>query len=290
MSETPVSGTEKQPLSIPSRIPYLDYGGQGKTIHFAHANGYNPGCYRQLASYLVADYHVLGMALRPLWPDSKPAGLQRWRDMVPDLFAFFEQHRLPRLIGAGHSLGSVLTLMAALAQPERFERLILIDPVVQSPSFLAEFWTADGQSTGADHPLAQIARRRRDHWPDRATAFAHLRPKPIFAGLSDEALADYLEMGLRPDGDEVTLAFSREWEAWIYQHDPHEIWSLLPQVQPPMLIIYAEHSGIITAETVARIRDLRPQTELIMLPNCGHLLPMEQPATVAELMLDWLKD
>jgi pimeloyl-ACP methyl ester carboxylesterase len=290
MSEAPAASASQQPQPIPARIPYLDYGGRGETIHFAHANGYNPGCYRQLASHLVTDYHVLGMALRPLWAGSAPAGLHRWHDMVPDLFAFFEQQNLPSLIGAGHSLGSVLTLMAAAEQPERFERLILIDPVFQSPEFLAQFWTASGQRTGADHPLAQIARRRRDRWPDRATAFTHLRPKPIFAGLSDDALSDYLDLGLRPDGDEVTLAFSRDWEAWIYQRDPYEIWSLLPQVQPPMLIIYAEHSGIITADIVARIRNLRPQTELVMLPDCGHLLPMEKPAAVAEIMLDWLKD
>ena len=57
-------------------IPFIDHGGMGQPLHFLHANGYPPACYEPLFDLLRSQYHVFGMTLRPLWPDSKPEELR----------------------------------------------------------------------------------------------------------------------------------------------------------------------------------------------------------------------
>ena len=62
-----------------------------------------------------------------------------------------------------------------------------------------------------------IARRRQDQWASRDAAFAHLRPKRVFAGLSDEALQDIVQDGLVKTDRDVRLACPKAWEARVYE-------------------------------------------------------------------------
>ena len=55
-------------------LPPIDFCGHGPTLHLAHANGFPPGTYRQLANALTSDYHVIALPSRALWPGSRQAG------------------------------------------------------------------------------------------------------------------------------------------------------------------------------------------------------------------------
>ncbi|MEJ2746327.1 MAG: alpha/beta hydrolase, partial [Anaerolineae bacterium] len=106
-------------------IPFVDFGGAGMTIHFAHANAYPPGCYRQFLEALLSHYRVLAIEQRPLWPRSDPQELSSWELLADDLIRFFEQAGLEEVIGVGHSLGGVATMYAAVKRPSLFRKLIL---------------------------------------------------------------------------------------------------------------------------------------------------------------------
>ena len=54
------------------QIPFTDYGGDGRILHFAHANGYPPEAYKPLLEKLSNKYHLLAMRMRPLWHNSDP--------------------------------------------------------------------------------------------------------------------------------------------------------------------------------------------------------------------------
>ena len=54
-------------LHIANSEGWLDWGGTGPTLHFAHANGLPPATYRVLFERLRERHRVVSMEARPLW-------------------------------------------------------------------------------------------------------------------------------------------------------------------------------------------------------------------------------
>src|SRR6476660_6597427 len=97
-----------------SPIPFFDLASSaGLPLHFLHANGYPPECYRPFLERLQTQYHVFGMLLRPLWPNSNPNEIQDWNPFSDDLLEFLTPPRPTPVIGVGHSIGAIVTLRAA---------------------------------------------------------------------------------------------------------------------------------------------------------------------------------
>ena len=272
-------------------IPYLELGqGQGR-LHFAHANGYPPAAYMALFDHLKTDFHLHGWHGRPLWPESQPADVRDWRIFRQDMLNFFDQFEPDGAgwIGAGHSLGAHSTLMAALARPNLFSHLILIDP----PLFLP--WQSWGWSLISRlglamrlHPLTKGALRRRSTFSSRQAMYENYRGKRVFQKISDEALGHYVDSLVNESSDEqVTLKFTPAWEAQVYatgmRYDRH-IWRALHTLVPTLTLIRPEYHATFSNESVALLKKKLPQAEVITVPESTHLVPLEQPATIADLI------
>lgn len=269
------------------QIPFIDFGGAGPLLHFAHANAYPPGCYRQFIEALMPHYRVLAIEQRPLWPHSRPEELDSWELLADDLIRFFEQEGPENVIGVGHSLGGVATLYAAVKRPSLFRQLILIEPVFLMPELLK--MAAANPDAAYQMPLVQGALRRRDRWPSRQDAFERFRPKPVFRRFSDEALWDYVNHAACEDGSgEFVLAFPREWEARIYAHPPQHVWEHLPQVTQPTLAIRAAESDTVVPAAWQLWQELQPAATFVEIPDTGHMLTMERPSLVAQTILHHL--
>ena len=89
-------------------------------IHLAHANGFPPSTYQKALQPLLAHYHVISFTVRPMWGDTPPEWLKHWSQMADDLLEGLKGMGAQKVIGLGHSLGGVLTLYAAVKQPELF--------------------------------------------------------------------------------------------------------------------------------------------------------------------------
>lgn len=270
------------------RIPIVDFDGQGPPLHFAHANTYPPRCYRQLLEPLAADFRVWAIEQRPLWPGQSPQQLQSWDLFAADLIRALEQYGVAPIIGAGHSLGAAITMMAAVERPSLFSALVLIEPVLLPPALLdaARAYPEQAENT----PMVQRARKRRDRWPRRRHAFEHFREKKVFAALSDDALWDYVNHGLQEtDEGHVTLRFPRAWEAQIYARVPLDIWQVVPQIETPTLAIRGARSDTLGDEAWQRWQALQPSAHFVELQDAGHLVPLELPRRLATLVHDFLK-
>ena len=143
---------------------YLDFGGAGAALHLAPANGFPPEAYQPLADALAPQMRVLGYRPRPLWPGSDPERVQSWRELAIDMLADMARRGEAPLIGAGHSLGGIMTLYAALLRPDLFRGLVLIDPVVFPRRMLLMLWAM--RQIGQHHrsPIVRGAARRRKGW------------------------------------------------------------------------------------------------------------------------------
>ncbi len=274
-------------------IPFLILNGDGPPLHFAHANGYPPECYRPLLARLSAHYHITAMYQRPLWPEARPEEIADWHPLSDDLLRFLDEQKTGPLIGVGHSLGGIVTLRAALRQPERFQALVLIDPVLFPPAMIAAMRLV--RTLGLSyrlHPLVQGALRRRRVFESRAGLLKGYRRKSIFRYMSDASLEAYVE-GLtrpRPDG-QYELVYSPEWEARIYVtgvwHDT-DIWRGLPKLQIPLLIIRGAETDTFWASTARLVKQKLPPAQIVTIENATHLVPLEQPEKVARIITEFL--
>ncbi|MBC7958158.1 MAG: alpha/beta fold hydrolase [Cytophagales bacterium] len=248
-------------------------------LFFAHANGFTPEAYRQLLQPLRSDYAVEAPALKPLRTGNMPAG--SWHEIAADLGEMLDASAAAT-VGVGHSLGAVALLMAAAAQPKRFQHLVLIEP----PAIAA--WAAvllrhAPASIRQKSPLARAARRRADRWATFEEALAQERSRRWFARVPDAVLSDVLEHGLREEGGAWRLSFHKEWEARLYE-TPTSVWPLLKQPLPPITLLRGAHSAVLGAAAAARWRLMRPQDRVIEVANSGHLLPLELPQQVAAVI------
>lgn len=269
-------------------IPFLDFGGDGPLLHFAHANAYPPGCYRQFLAPFLADYHVLAVRHRPLWPGSRPEELTGWQVITDDLIRFCEQENLRGVVGVGHSLGAVATMTAAVQRPELFRALALVEPVFLPPQILQ--LAAAYPEEAAKRPFVLRALNRRDRWESRQAAFDRFRKKAVFDRWSDEALWDYVNYGTHEEDGAVVLSYPREWEGRIYARPPQAVWEHLPQVRQPTLALRAAESDTIFPEAWQLWQAVQPDAAFVEMPEVGHMMPMERPLLVAETILNWLKE
>jgi pimeloyl-ACP methyl ester carboxylesterase len=267
-------------------IPFDDFGGQGPLrLHFAHANGFTPGAYRQFLTALSDTFRVLAMRQRPLWPGSRPEDAGSAQVLLDDLVRFLDQEQLEGVIGVGHSMGAVLTMLAARQRPQLFRALVLIEPVLLLPDLLQALNAYPPLIPWDEIPVVKTALNRRERWPSYDEAFAHFRTKPVFAGWSDDALWDYVHHGWqRGRSGEVEMVYTAAWEAHVYTLMLIDVWQHLAEVELPVLALRAAQSDSLAPEAWDLWRRLRPDAVFAEVPATTHLLTMERPRVVAELI------
>ena len=275
-------------------IPNFDYGGEGTPLHFLHANGYPPECYRPLLELLQTQYHVFGMKLRPLWPDAKIEDTNDWHPFSDDLLRFLTTGGLGPAIGVGHSIGGIVTLRAALRDPSKFRALVLLDPVLFPPSRLIAWNMARATGLGEKaHPLIAGAKRRRRTFDDLESVFRGYRSRSIFRYVSDENLQIYIQ-GItqqKQDGS-YELVYSPEWESHIYLTGlrDFDLWRELSKLEVPTLIIRGAETDTFLPNAANLVKKKQPKVKIETLERSTHILPIEHPQKVFEIMNEFLKE
>ncbi len=268
-------------------IPYLDFGGNGRILHFAHPNAYPPAGFRQFLQPLTAQFHVYAVAHRPLWPGAQPEEMTDWTVIADDLIRFFDQMGWQQVIGVGHSLGGVATLYAAVSRPDLFSHLILIEPVFLPPQILQ--MVAQNPDAGVFHSMVAGALKRRTHWESREAAFVRFRRKAVFNRFTDEALWDYVNSSTRETADgAVELVYPREWEARFYSMPPQGVWEAISKITHPTLAIRAEASDTLFPQAWQLWQEVQPNATFVEVPDWGHMLTLERPSHVAQIVLNYL--
>ncbi|MDP1546109.1 MAG: alpha/beta hydrolase, partial [Anaerolineales bacterium] len=258
-------------------IPHFDLGGDGTPLHFLHANGYPPECYTSLFEHLQNQYHVFGMKLRPLWGDANREDLQDWHPYSDDLLRFLSDFGTAPVIGVGHSIGGIVTLRAAMRDPQKFRALILLDPVFFVPPFLTmwNFIRAVGLGEKT-HPLISAAKKRRSQFDNLDVLFRSYRTKPVFRYMSDESLKGYIAGITKPKADGgYELAYTPEWETHIYLTGlrDHDLWRGLPKLDVPTLIIRGDETDTFLPNAERLVKKKNPKITIHTLKKATHILP-----------------
>ena len=258
----------------------------GETVVMAHATGFHARCWDATVAALGAGYRVIAVDQRGHGRSGK-IGPFRWDGFGADLVELLEQLEVLDAIGVGHSMGGHAMVQAAARLPERFGRLVLIDPVIMDPQAY-EGWADDRPfESPEEHP---VARRRADFgsWEDM---FERFRDRHPFRLWREDVLRDYCRYGVlrKPNGGGCTLACPPIVESSIYLESGgtgiHDAVGLLPH---PVLVVRAKRREIRQGEmdfshspTWPGLADAFPRGRDVYRPDLSHFIPMQEPELVA---------
>lgn len=268
-------------------IPFIDFGGMGAPLHFLHANGYPPACYKPLLELLTTQYHTFGMLLRPLWPNSNPQEIRDWNLFSDDLLLFLHEQKADRVIGMGHSIGAIVTLRAALKEPSRFRALVLMDPVLFPRYFMLEWNLVRVFGLGHRlHPKIEGALKRRREFSDLERVFSGYRRREVFRYFSDENLRILIKGMTKPGAGGYELTYSPEWEARIHYTGvwrDWDLWARISRLEIPTLIIRGAETDTFWVSTARMVRKKNRRIKIVDLEKSTHLLPLERPREVFDI-------
>ena len=233
-------------------------------------------------------FEFFGQRGRVIAYDQIPYGLSEklvpgdWNDRNPysptaaidQLFLFLDELDVERIILVGNSYGGALALQAALVHPERVEALILVDAAVYVEEEMPA-WLFD---------LPQMRRLG-----------------PLFARQLGQSEAFIRQTYLDPDQIseermELTTIMTKveEWDMayWgylqIWGADTPDYITQIPEIQQPVLVISGDSDAIIPVSDSQKLHSELPNSELVILPSCGHVPQEECPDIFERAVSAWL--
>jgi pimeloyl-ACP methyl ester carboxylesterase len=178
-------------------------------------------------------------------------------DMADDVIHLLDYLGIKKAVIVGHSMGGYITLAIAKSYPDRLLGLGLISTQVLPDTYERKQSryqaAAQVEELGLEPLIKSMAEKLTSNESLREVLLKLMRRQPktgILCAL--KALAE------RPDQT-----------------------STLRLLQKPVVIIHGELDILIPVNRAQEMKDLKPDSVLVMLPNAGHMPMMENPAETA---------
>ncbi len=260
-------------------IKYLHYAGEGPTLIMLHATGFSPWLWHPIARALSGEYRIIAPFLSHHRTASPEEGIS-WQVLADDLYQLCRKLDLDKPLLVGHSMGGTIITLAEACHGPLADRIILIEPIYL-PSWLYETEVSPEQ-----HPMAGKALQRRNYWQDTTEARNYLYSRSFFKSWDEEVLELYLSRCMVPgENGGLTLDCHPRTEAALFMGGlKKNPWPLLPEVSCPVLIIEGGQSENKSEIDLSKAASLFPNAHHHQVDEAGHLIPMENPAVIEELI------
>ncbi len=237
-----------------------------------------------VAPLLVArGYIVTALDQRGHGESDKPDTGYDFDTIVADDFAAVRQLSIVRPIVVGHSWGALVALQFAAVHPEQTTALVMVDGGVGQLS-LRPGWSRE-------QAMKDLAPPRFAGTP-RATFLSYVRSGPLGQQWTPQLEDIMLHIVQLRDDDTVAprLDFENHLQIIGAMWD-QPTYDLYRRLQCPTRIIMAEQKP--TSETqetffrmrlegLAKIRELRPDIQIVRMADTIHDIPLQRPAELAE--------
>ncbi|MGW7536151.1 alpha/beta fold hydrolase [Amycolatopsis sp. NPDC054798] len=189
-------------------------------------------------------------------------------DAARDVVALLDKLELDQVILGGCSMGGYLAMAVLRQAPERVGGLVLIDTKATAD-------TPEAAQTRLDVANRAEAEGIKDWLAD---------------GNLPNLLADTASADVRARVRELIDAQPPSGVAWAaraMRNRPDSV-ELLRETDVPALVIVGERDAITPLDAANTMVEALPEATLAVLPDVGHLTPLEDPAGVVEAILGWV--
>jgi pimeloyl-ACP methyl ester carboxylesterase len=266
-------------------IAYVDAGQGEQTLLLIHGLGTNAKGWLRNIPELSRNHRVIALDLPGYGMSSKgalPYSMSYHAEVAAGLL---DALGIERAVWVGHSMGGQIAMTAALERPQKVSALVLL-----STAGFEAFTEGEGDwMKGAVTPeFVRNATTR------QIAANVHSN----FHRMPDEAeffITDRIQIRGARDFDEYTYAVWRNVAAML-DGPTHE---RLGEITQPTLIIFGENDALIPNPYLhggwtRNVAEIGHQgiagSELVMLPETGHMTMFEQPEAVNEAITGFLRN
>lgn len=273
-----------------SKVAYRTYGEEkNPPLMLVHGWPQSSYCWHEVAQYLN-DYYIIAPDIRGLGDSERTLELKSYTkdELGKDLFALADALDIDHFYLCGHDWGSAVVQEMALAQPQRIEKLILINMMIINnfegkkkaakklvKGMFKSSWYQFFQSI-PDFPEALIAGKE-DVW---IRFFSRGISRPI----PEEAIAEYTRCYQIPHtittGANLYRTISADRERWQTYKDK--------KITVPTHLIHGELDPVVVKEFLYKVETAFTHPINITYLAGGHFICDEQPQAVAEVIQSFL--
>jgi sigma-B regulation protein RsbQ len=261
--------------SILKRNNVRTWGKGSKTMIFAHGFGCDQNMWRYVTPAFENDYQIVvfdyvGSGRSDL-SQYHPARYANLNGYAQDVLDVSEALSLKQAIFVGHSVSSMIGVLAALKKPEYFSDLILIGP---SPCYINDNGYVGGFERKDIEELLETMDRNFIGW-------ANFLAPAVMKNSDRPELASELVESFCSTDPKIARQFA---QATFFSDNRHD----LPKVKIPSLIMQCSDDLIAPYEVGYYLKANLPQSDLRIMKATGHCPHMSHPEETIEIIKEYL--
>ncbi len=250
-------------------------GKDAQPMLFAHGFGCDQNMWRFVAPAFEGDYRIVlfdhvgaGHSDHSAYDRTKYGTLHGYAD---DVLEICRELNLEKVVFVGHSVSAMIGVLAAIKEPERFDKLVLIGP---SPCYINDGDYAGGFSR---KDIEQMLESLDDNYLGWSSTMA-----PVIMGNPD-----------RPElGEELTNSFCRT-NPEIARHFAHVTFlsdnrADLPKARIPSLVLQCSNDPIAAQAVGEYVHRNLVGSELVLMKATGHCPNLSAPEETIAAMKTFL--
>lgn len=264
------------------QVHYQEFGdAKNPTLVLIH--GYTASTYvwhTVAPKFAKAGFHIIAVDLIGFGFSEKPA----WFDYSIASQARMVQRLMNRLgIGKatviGSSYGGAVASWLTLDNPERVEKLVLVDAVINDSPMNHPLMRVIG-FRGVGEAVSPFLIDSKRFLQFRMQGTLHPANHHL---ITDERINAILRPLKAADAHNSLLMTIKNWDANRIEEDAHLI-------DQPTLIVWGDSDTVIPIECGETLYDRILNSRFVVLKDCGHIPPEEKPELFTELVTEFCKD
>lgn len=265
-------------------VAYIDQGTGDQVLLLIHGLGSNAKGWIRNIPVLAKNYRVIALDLPGYGKSDKGYYDYSMEFYAQVLKGFLLELNINKAVFVGHSMGGQIAITSALKNPEIVEKLVLI-----SPAGFERFTEGEG-----DWMIGAVTEEFVHDTPIRnidMNVHSNFYQMPEDAGFMT---TDRIAVRQADDFSDYCYSVSRNVAAMI--NGP--VWADLDKIKQPTLMLFGENDGLIPnpylhggyTRDVAEIgKNSIPNSQLILLHDCGHFVQFEQAEQANKAILDFVQ-
>jgi pimeloyl-ACP methyl ester carboxylesterase len=244
---------------------------------------------------LAKDHYVVAPDQRGFARSSKPEGVENYTPDKPvgDVLALADHLGMDRFTLVGHDWGGAIAWMAALQNPQRIARLIIVN-APHPKVFQKSLFDDPAQRQGR-----QYITRFRDTRIDQGLIgaglerfFASTFAQHIVGGIAGEDKAVYMDEWGQPGAMTAMLNWYRASSIVVPAPDedaerPAWLDAPFPPITQPTLVIWGMQDKALLPVQL-ELDEFVPDLTIVRIEDGGHFAPWEKPEAVTAAIREWL--
>ncbi len=264
-----VRASETRHLALRDLAIALDVQGDGPPVLFIHGFPLDRTMWGPVTA-LLTGWRRIAPDLRGFGLSDVPATFSM-ADYADDLAALLDAFHLPQAVVCGLSMGGYVAFELLRRHPQKVRALIL----------------ANTRAEGDD----QQAKQRRDEMiglvqREGPGALAHLLVPQLLAPANLAAMPQVVESLVATITSNPAPGLIGALKA---MRDREDYRSLLKEIRVPTLVIGGREDRLVPPESTRRLAREVPGAQLTLIPDAGHLTPLEQPVATSRVITEFLQ-